>query len=173
MDRRFLLTVAAAVVLAVPTLAPAQNPAATAPPDVPASLLKGNPKISPAVRQRLVELIQLPKDKLWAELVKWPSFQQMTLQEQASFLQKLAEMRQRLRVQALRKAADMGLKLAPEQEDAFIASYLRDRMEVERQMWQDAQPKRRKLEEQLTTELRQEYGEGKIPATAPEPTTPK
>jgi hypothetical protein len=173
MARRLLLTFTVAAALAVGAVAQTPPPPAQ---DVPASLLKGNPHIAPAVRERLVELLQLPKEKLWAELMKWPTFQQMTLQEQASFLQRLAEMRQRLRSQALKKAADLGLKLTPEQEDAFIVTYLQDRMEVERQMWQETQPKRRKLEDKLAADLRREYGEGKAPAvvppTAPDPTSP-
>ena len=182
MDRRLLLARIAALVALAAALAPAQAQTPPAP-EVPGSFLKGSPKVSPAVRERLVELLQLPKDKLWAELVKWPAFQQMSLQEQAAFLQRLAEMHQRLRTQALKKAADMGLKLSPEEEDAFVASYLKERLEVERQMWQETQPKRRKLEEQLTTDLRQQYGDAKTSsassppasavATAPPPTSPR
>ncbi len=42
-------------------------------------------------------------------------------------------------------------------------------------MWQDDKPKRRKLEEQLAADLRQQYGDGKgsaPTAPAPAPTTP-
>ncbi len=183
MDRRLLLTgaAAAALLLSAAAQSPGPGPSApaapSAPPEVPASLLvKGAAPIPPAVRERLLELLQLPKEKLWDELLKWPTFQQMSLQEQGKFVDRLAEMRQRLRAQALKKAAAMGIQLAPGQEDAFVSSYLKERMEVERQVWQETQPKRHKLEEQLNANLRKEYGAdaGTPPAPTPKgtPTAP-
>jgi outer membrane phospholipase A len=99
--------------------------------------------------------------------MKWPAFREMSLQEQANFVNRLAEMRQRIRAQALKKAADLGIRLTPEQEQAFIASYLQERMAIEKKIWQETQAKRRELDEQLKSNLRKQYaGEPPEPPAA-------
>jgi len=130
-------------------------------------------RVSMEVRERLAQLLQLPKDKLWEELMKWPAFHQMTLQEQGDFLNRLAEMRQRIRVQALRKASEMGLKIPPEKEDAFVNSYIEERIAMEKKIWQETQPKRHQLDEEMKSNLKRQYAPGGAPNPAPLPSGPE
>ncbi len=87
---------------------------------------------SPEVRERMAELLLLPKDQLWKELSKWPAFKKMSLDEQASFLARVAEMRRQTEKQALDHAVKIGLAIAPEKNEAFTDDYLRERLRLHR-----------------------------------------
>ena len=141
---------------ASPALPPADGtPADPAPPQ---AFFKPNAvKMTPEVRERLAQLLQLPKEQLWDQLMAWPAFKEMTLQEQAEFVNRLAQMREHIRAQALKKAAELGIKVPPEKEEAFVNSYIQERMAIERKIWDETQVKRRELDEQLKADLKKQY----------------
>jgi len=128
-------------------------------------------KMTPEVRERLAQLLQLPKEQLWAQLMDWPAFKEMSLQEQAEFVNRLALMREHIRAQALKKAVEFGIKIPPEKEEAFVNSYIQERMAIEKKIWEETQVKRRELDEQLKANLKKQYLGDSTPApgTAPAP----
>ncbi|MDE1172043.1 MAG: hypothetical protein PW734_12690 [Verrucomicrobium sp.] len=135
-------------------------PVAPAPdPNSAAFLLRGDARhLPPEVRSRLLELLGLPKDKLWEELHNWPAFQQMNLQQQAGFLNRLSELRQRSRAQALKKAAELNLPLSPEQEDAFVRAYLAERSALEKKFSAETKTIRQRLETEANRHLTEQFG---------------
>ena len=113
--------------------------------------------MTPEVRERLAQLLQLPKEQLWQQLMEWPAFKEMSLQEQAEFVNRLAQMREHIRAQALKKAAELNIKVPPEKEEAFVNSYIQERMAIERKIWEETQVKRHELDEQLKANLKKQY----------------
>ena len=150
---------------------PAEAPVDPAPPQ--AFFHPNSVKMTPEVRERLAQLLQLPKEQLWAQLMEWPAFKEMSLQQQAEFVNRLALMREHIRVQALKKAAELGIAVPPEKEEAFVNSYIQERMAIERKIWQETQAKRRELDEQLQSNLKKQYLGGSssapVPTLAPAP----
>ena len=133
-------------------------------PAPPQAFFKPNTvKMTPEVRERLAQLLQLPKDRLWVQLMAWPAFKEMSLQEQAEFVNRLAQMREHIRAQALKKAAELGIKVPPEKEEAFVNSYIEERMAIERKIWEETQVKRRELDEQLKADLKKQYLGDSVP----------
>ena len=137
-------------------------------PAPPQAFFKPNAvKMTPEVRERLAQLLQLPKEQLWQQLMEWPAFKEMSLQEQAEFVNRLAQMREHIRTQALKKATELGIKVPPEKEEAFVNSYIQERMAIERKIWEETQVKRRELDEQLKANLKKQYLGDSAPETAP------
>jgi len=158
----FLLPVTLVRAQAADTNRPAASPPpAEAPPADPAppqAFFKPNAvKMTPEVRERLAQLLQLPKEQLWQQLMEWPAFKEMSLQEQAEFVNRLAQMREHIRAQALKKAAELNIKVPPEKEEAFVNSYIQERMAIERKIWEETQVKRHELDEQLKANLKKQY----------------
>jgi len=151
-----------------PAAAPAPAEGTPVDPAPPQAFFKPNAvKMTPEVRERLAQLLQLPKEQLWQQLMEWPAFKEMSLQEQAEFVNRLAQMREHIRTQALKKATELGIKVPPEKEEAFVNSYIQERMAIERKIWEETQVKRRELDEQLKANLKKQYLGDSAPETAP------
>ncbi len=121
------------------------------------------------LKEKLETLVKLSPQQLDAELQKWPRYQQMDLGERAKLLQRIQEFKDRRRKQAENKARDMGLRLTPEQFTLFEQKFWEKRMQADRQLWQEMEPRRKQLEQQINNELKQEFGIYAVPP-APAPT---
>jgi hypothetical protein len=110
------------------------------------------------LRGRLDQLAQLSDEELKAHLEKWPRYKEMTLAEQSRFLMKIAEFRERRKKQAEMKAKELGLQLTPEEQKEFEKRYWEKRLEMEQQIFQELEPRRKELERQLNELLKTEFG---------------
>lgn len=110
------------------------------------------------IREKLETLANLSPQQLDAELQKWPRYQQMDLGERAKILQRIQEFKDRRRKAAENKARELGLKLTPEQFSAFEKEYSGKRSRADRQLWQEMEPRRKALDQQINAELRQQFG---------------
>ena len=128
----------------------------------------------PEVRERMAELLLLPKDKLWKELSKWPSFKKMTLEEQSAFLARLAAMKKQTQKRALDHAVRIGLAIPPDKHDAFTDDYLRERLHLHRKFIAEKKtgkaPSPEAFDKELNRRLTKKYGPA---VTATSPTSPK
>ena len=119
---------------------------------------------SPEVRERMAELLLLPKEKLWKELSKWPSFQKMTLEEQSAFLGRMAAMRRETQKKALEHAVKIGLSIPPDKHEAFTDDYLRERIHLHRKFVAEKRkgktPSPEAFDRELDRRLTKKYGPG-------------
>lgn len=109
------------------------------------------------VRQKIVQLLELPDDRLLAELEKWPRFQKMELGQKGRFLERIARMRAERQRAAEREAERLGLQLSGERKEAFEREYWQRREEIARQLWKETEGQRKTLREKLEKELKAEF----------------
>ncbi|MDD4933316.1 MAG: hypothetical protein PHO89_07630 [Methylacidiphilaceae bacterium] len=109
------------------------------------------------VKQKIVGLLELPDDRLLAELEKWPRFQKMNLEQKGRFLERIARMRVERRRAADREAEKLGLTLSEDQRAAFRRQYWQRREEMARQLWKETEGQRKSLREQLEKELKAQF----------------
>lgn len=149
-----------------------------APANAPANAQAGEPGKKPAfmggkweleMKEKLETLVKLSPQQLDDELQKWPRYQQMDLGERAKLLQRIQEFKDRRRKQAENKARDLGLKLTPEQFAVFEEKFWDKRLHADRQLWQEMEPRRKQLEQQLNSELKQEFALYLTPPPPPKP----
>lgn len=151
---------------AVTPAAPAATPGTTTEPGKKPPFMGGKWELE--LKEKLETLVKLSPQQLDVELQKWPRYQEMDLGERAKLLQRIQEFKDRRRKQAENKARDMGLRLTPEQFAVFEQKFWEKRMQADRQLWQEMEPRRKQLELQLTSELKQEFGLYAMPP-APKP----
>jgi hypothetical protein len=118
-------------------------------------------KLNPEMRLRLFELSQLPPEKMSEALAKWPRFEKMSTEEKERFLARFEEMQLNQRRMALEKAKQFGLTLSPEQEAEFVKRYTGRRLAEEKKIWEEMEPRRRKMESNLREEMLKEFGAAK------------
>lgn len=123
------------------------------------------------MRDKLETLSKLSPQELDAELQKWPRYQQMDLGERAKLLQRIQEFKDRRHKAAENKARELGLQLPPEQFAKFEQLYWEKRTKADRQLWQEMEPRRKALDQQINSELKQEFGSPGAPS-APPPAAP-
>jgi hypothetical protein len=121
------------------------------------------------IREKLETLSQLTPQQLDIELQKWPRYQQMDLGERAKLLQRIQEYKDRRHRQAESKARDLGVKMTPEQFATFEKRFWEKRLQADRQLWQEMEPRRKALDQQINSELKQEFAAF---VTAPPPAPP-
>jgi hypothetical protein len=119
---------------------------------------RGGRRMDPEMRAQLERLIQLPPDQIKAELDKWPRYQKLDLEAQGRLLLKLQEMKERQRQFAEKKAAELGLKLTPEQTAAFQKRLAEERRQFEQKMRERMEPLRQQLETEMNQRLKTEFG---------------
>lgn len=109
------------------------------------------------MREKFETLAQLTSQQLDAELQKWPRYQQMDLAERGKLLQRLAEYRDRRHKVAENKARELGLTLTPDQFAAFETKYWQKKLEADHKLFDEMEPRRKALDQQITAELKQEF----------------
>lgn len=109
------------------------------------------------VKQKIIGLLELPDDRLLAELEKWPRFQEMKLEQKGRFLERIARIRaERIRA-ADQEAERLGLTLSEDQRATFRRQYWQRREEMARQLWKETEGQRKSLREQLEKELKAQF----------------
>lgn len=109
------------------------------------------------LRQKIGQLLELPDDRLLAELEKWPRFQQMDLDRKGKLLERIARMRVERHREAEREAERLGLKLSGDRKAAFERRYWQRREEIARRLWQETEGERKALREKMEKDLRAEF----------------
>ena len=129
---------------------------------------RGGRRMDPEMRAQLEKLVQLPPDQIKAELEKWPRYQSLDLEDQGRLLLKLQEMKERQRQFAEKKAAELGLKLTPEQMAAFQKRLAQERQAFEQKIRAQIEPLRKQLEAEMNQRLTSEFT-AKPPPPPPQP----
>lgn len=108
--------------------------------------------------EKMVELALGPEKDLDIALENWPRIKEKGPEAQERFLKQIENFRRFLRGQAMREAEQMGLKIKPGQEDAFVRDYWKKKVEVDQTLRKEAEPRRRELTDKMNEELKRQFG---------------
>lgn len=106
-------------------------------------------------------LMEAPPAELEKQLAGWPRFQQMSDAEKTNFRNRLDNYRKNRRQTAMHSATQMGVKVRPEDEEAFIRDFWRGRRKIEETLFREMEPRRRELDGKFREEITAKYGSGK------------
>jgi|GEM_PF-6520063 len=113
---------------------------------------------------KMIEIAAAPEEKVNALATQIAASQNLPPEMGERILSQMKEFRKRLRDDALQAAKSMNVTLTPEKEGDFIRDYWTKRMEVEKTLHQEVEPRRKQLMDQAREELCQQYG-GTLPPT--------
>jgi hypothetical protein len=114
-------------------------------------------------REKLQVLVRLTDEQLTAELHKWPRYQKMSFGEKAKFLQRIQDIRDHRKNAAANRARELNLNLTPEQQITFEKSYWDKKLQSERALSKETEPRRKELDEQMNQQLLKEFGSASNP----------
>jgi len=106
-------------------------------------------------------LMEAPPAELEKQLAGWPRFQQMSDAEKTNFRNRLKNYRKNRRQTAMHSATQMGVKVRPEDEEAFIRDFWRGRRKIEETLFREMEPRRRELDGKFREEITAKYGSEK------------
>jgi hypothetical protein len=108
--------------------------------------------------EKMIQLAFTPPAKLEEAVSKWPKWQEMPEDRKKAFLAQIDEFRQNLRKFAMSEAARMKLVIAPEREEEYVRAFWTKRMEVERTLRKEIEPRRKELLETAEASLQKQFG---------------
>ena len=114
-----------------------------------------------AERALMFLLMEAPPAELENQLAGWPRFQQMSDADKTNFRNSLKIYRNNRRQTAMHSATQMGVKVRPEDEEAFIRDFWRGRRKIEETLFREMEPRRRELDGKFREEITAKYGSEK------------
>lgn len=97
---------------------------------------------------QILSLTLVPREKLQEKLAEWPNYQELSPEQRARLLERIDQVRETARKQALDVAQEFGLQVGPGQEDEFVRLYWSERVEMDQVLKQELSTKRKKLEKE-------------------------
>lgn len=116
--------------------------------------------------ERMLVLAFVPEERVEAELQKWPPYQEADAQGRERVARQVSFFRKRIQGAALREAEQAGIQLAPEQQAAFIRAYWEKRIEVEKRVRAEVEPRLKAEMGRAVAELKNEFSESRPPLGA-------
>lgn len=106
---------------------------------------------------QILTLTLVPKEKLHEKLSEWPNYQELDQAQRARLEERIDQVRETARKQALDVAKEFGLRVGPGQEDEFVRMYWSERVKMDSQLRQELSRKRKKLEEESEGRILQKF----------------
>lgn len=106
---------------------------------------------------QILTLILVPREQLDAKLQEWPPYPKLTDPQKARLVERLDEVREQSRREALEVAKDFKLAVTPEKEDAFVRTYWTEKVAVEQSITKELSPMRKKLEDEARKRIETQY----------------
>ncbi len=106
---------------------------------------------------QILGLTLVPPEKLQEKLAEWPNFQALSPEQRARLVERIDQVRETARKQALDVAQEFGLRVPAEQEDAFVQMYWKERVQMDQILRQELQQKRSRLEQESQTRILQKF----------------
>ena len=97
---------------------------------------------------QILSLTLVSKDKLQEKLGEWPNYQQLSADQRERLMERIDQVRESARKQALEVAKDFSLQVSPAQEDEFVRMYWSERVAMDQFLRSEMEGKRRKLEKE-------------------------
>ena len=112
---------------------------------------KGQFWAGPPDEGRFVQILTLtlvPKERLHEKLAEWPNYQELDEAQRARLEERIDQVRETARKQALDVAREFGLQVGSAQEDEFVRMYWSERVKIDQSLRQELIQKRKSLEEE-------------------------
>lgn len=106
---------------------------------------------------QILLLTLVPKEQLQERLAEWPNYQELNEAQRARLVERIDEVRETARKQALDVAKEFNLKVPPGQEDEFVRMYWMERVQIDQALRQELLTKRKKLEEESEQRIMQKF----------------
>lgn len=97
---------------------------------------------------QILTLTLVPKEKLHEKLAEWPNYQELDEAQRARLEERIDQVRETARKQALDVAKEFGLQVGSAQEDEFVRMYWSERVKIDQALRQELLQKRKALEEE-------------------------
>ena len=97
---------------------------------------------------QILLLTLVPREQLHERLAEWPNFQDLNEAQRGRLVERIDEVRETARKQALDVAKEFNLQVKPGQEDEFVRMYWMERIQIDQAVRQELLTKRKKLEEE-------------------------
>ncbi len=97
---------------------------------------------------QILTLTLVPKEKLQEKLAEWPNYQELNQAQRDRLMERIDQVRETARKQALDVAREFDLQVGPGQEEEFVRVYWLERVEIDRALKEELSTKRKKLEKE-------------------------
>ena len=111
--------------------------------------------------EKMLPLATLSEDQVIEHAKKWPHFEKVPEQGRERMLERMKKFRKRFRREALHEAKQMELKLEGEKENEFIRAFWQKRIEVDKKLKAELEPRRKELMKQAREDLKKQFGPSK------------
>lgn len=106
---------------------------------------------------QILGLTLVPKEKLQEKLAEWPNFGELSPEQRERLLERIDQVRETARKQALEVAQEFDLQLGPGQEEEFVRLYWSERVKIDRVLREELSTKRKKLEKESEDRILKKY----------------
>ena len=110
---------------------------------------------------RFIEILTLTmvsKDQLQAKLQEWPPFQKFSEPQKARLVERIDEVRDQARKEAIEVAKEFQLAVNPENQDEFVKRYWMEKLTIEKSIREELSPLRKRLEDAAKKRLEKDFG---------------
>jgi len=106
---------------------------------------------------QILALTLVPKEKLHEKLGAWPNYQALDEAQRARLEERIDQVREICRKQALEVAKEFGLKVGSGQEEEFIRMYWSERVRMDQALRKEFQEKREKMESESKSRMLKKF----------------
>lgn len=106
---------------------------------------------------QILLLTLVPREQLQDRLAGWPNYQALNQAQRARLLERIDQVRETCRKQALEVAKEFGLQVRPDQEEEFVRMYWTERAAIDGALRKELEKKRKKLEQESEGRILQRF----------------
>ena len=106
---------------------------------------------------QILTLTLVPRERLQEKLAGWPNYQQLNEEQRVRLLERIDQVRDAARKQALEVAKEFGLSVGPGQEEEFVRMYWTERVAIDQTLQKELQEKRTRLENESEKRILQKF----------------
>ena len=96
--------------------------------------------------EQILTLTLIPREKLQEKLGEWPNYREFSPEQKERLAERIDQVRETARKQALEVAKEFQLRIEPGQEEEFVRMHWRERIQIDQALRQELFTKRKKLE---------------------------
>lgn len=109
---------------------------------------------------QILSLTLVPKDKLEEKLAEWPNYQELSEDQRKRLVERIEQVRETARKQALEVAKEFGLQVDAGQEEEFVRMYWGERVRMDQLLREELLTKRKKLEKESKDRILKRFPKG-------------
>lgn len=106
---------------------------------------------------QILSLTLVPKEKLQEKLAEWPNYQELSPEQRTRLVERIDQVRETAKKQALEVAREFRLRLAPGQEEEFVQMYWSERVAIDKSLRHELQARRQLLEKESENRILQKF----------------